>query len=144
MGKKHTAGNLALLILIILLLAVIALKPSWQIGGDGFGYYAYARSLFFDGNFDLNNEFTLYDKLYDHHTVEGWQVASGNVGNPFAVGSAILWSPFIILAQLIDSLFVFVDDFDLAGYNLPYQIAIAVGTESGFFNLVAQGDELIV
>ena len=128
MGKKHTAGNLALLILIILLLAVIALKPSWQIGGDGFGYYAYARSLFFDGNFDLNNEFTLYDKLYDHHTVEGWQVASGNVGNPFAVGSAILWSPFIILAQLIDSLFVFVDDFDLAGYNLPYQIAIAVGT----------------
>jgi hypothetical protein len=128
MSKKYTTRNLVLLIILVLLLSVIALKPSWQIGGDGFGYYTYARSLFFDGDFDLNNEFALYDQLYGHHTVEGWQTASNNVGNPFAVGSAILWSPFIILAQLVDSLFTFADSFDLTGYNLPYQIAIAAGT----------------
>lgn len=111
------------------------LKPLWQIGGDGFGYYAYLRSFIFDGNFDLKNEFILFDSLYGNTTARDWITGIGKTGNPFAVGAAILWLPFVLLAKIINSFFDVSDVHGLAGFNLPYQLAI--GLASWFYFLCA-------
>ncbi|MBT4349855.1 hypothetical protein HOD19_03740 [bacterium] len=131
MFKIKTQYNIFTLLIVLILALIISvaiLRPSWQIGGDGFGYYSYARSLIFDGNFDLHNEFSLFDELYNHNTTVGWQTDTGKTGNPFAIGSAILWSPFILLAKFISTIWHFEDPYAISGYNLPFQIAIALGT----------------
>lgn len=120
--------SLLLIIILALIISVAILKPSWQIGGDGFGYYSYARSFIFDGDFDFRNEFGLFDVLYNHHTVQNWHTATAKIGNPFAVGSAILWLPFVLLAKLVVNIWDFSNPFIITGYNLPFQIAIALAT----------------
>ncbi|RJQ35696.1 hypothetical protein C4566_00170, partial [Candidatus Parcubacteria bacterium] len=104
-----------------------------QIGGDGFGYYSYLRSFIFDGNFDLHNEFALFDSLYDQTTIPNWQTETNQLGNPFAVGSAILWLPFLLLAVLADKIFYFYDAYTISGFSGPYQLALALATWSYFF-----------
>lgn len=126
--KLFNKLNLVLLILLGLTLAVFLWRPFWQIGGDGFGYYSYARSIIFDYNFDLHNEFALFDSLYGHHTLANWQTATGQLANPFSVGPAILWSPFVLLAKLLSSIIYFDNPYNLTGYNWPFQAAIAFGT----------------
>jgi hypothetical protein len=125
---KFNIFTLLTVLVLALIISVAILKPVWQIGGDGFGYYSYARSLFFDGNFDFKNEFTLFDNLYNHTTVDNLQTVIGKVGNPFAIGAAILWSPFILLAMLTTHIWQFQDPFAIPGYNFPFQIAITLGT----------------
>ncbi|RJQ34301.1 hypothetical protein C4566_02355, partial [Candidatus Parcubacteria bacterium] len=58
---KFNTKSLLFLVFFVLSFLTIVLKPYWQIGGDGFGYYSYLRSFIFDGNFDLHNEFALFD-----------------------------------------------------------------------------------
>ncbi len=125
---KYNIWSLLFVLILAMIISVAILKPSWQIGGDGFGYYSYVRSFAFDGDFQFNNEFSLFDSLYHHHTVQGWRTSMGKIGNPFAVGAAILWLPFILIAKFITSIGHFVDPFFITGYNLPFQISITLGT----------------
>ena len=125
---KFNITSLLFILIAGLFFTVIILKPSWQIGGDGFGYYSYIRSFLFDGDFVLQNEFALFDSLYEHTTLQGWQTPVGQIGNPFAIGAAILWSPFVIVAKALTSIWQFNDQYSLAGFNPPFQIAIVLGT----------------
>lgn len=120
--------SLLLVVFIFLLGAVFVLRPLWQIGGDGFGYYSYVRSAIFDGDFDLHNEFALFDSLYGHKTLSNWQTSTGQIANPFSIGPALLWFPFVALAQLVDMIFNFPDAYILSGFNLPFQVAVTLGT----------------
>lgn len=129
---KFNTRSLLFLVFFVLAILTIVLKPYWQIGGDGFGYYSYIRSFIFDGDFNLHNEFALYDSLYDHTTLIGWYTDANQIGNPFAVGSAILWAPFVWLAFIFSSFIDFFDPYFLSGFNWPYQAAVAFATWAYF------------
>jgi len=63
---------------------------------DGFYYYIHLHSLLHDGDLDLENDYHLqgYDVAYK-------ETEAGRRANPFSVGPAILWAPFLLLAHLL-------------------------------------------
>lgn len=126
--KLYNSLGLTIAILLILIISTFILKPTWHIGSDGFGYYSYARSLIFDHNLDLNNEFSMFDHLYGSHTLQQWHTTINKTGNPFAVGASILWSPFILLAIALQAIGHFPDHYALVGYNTPFETLLTLGT----------------
>ncbi len=82
------------------LLLFSAEHPEW----DGVFYYAYARSIVMDGDLQLANDIELaYQVTSDRfarnafHTVK---TQTGFVDSPFAIGTAIIWVPWLLLARL--------------------------------------------
>ena len=61
---------------------------SRNMESDGIHYYAYLRSLLFDGDLDLRNEYAML----------GW--ANTAHRNVLPVGAPILWSPLVLLVHL--------------------------------------------
>lgn len=61
---------------------------SRNMESDGIHYYAYVRSLLFDGDLDLRNDYELL----------GWDNTAHR--NVLPVGAAILWSPLVLLVHL--------------------------------------------
>lgn len=60
------------------------------------GYYSWLRSAVLDGDLNTANEY--------EHFGYGWiagTTATGYKDNPWAIGSAILWSPFFLMAHAI-------------------------------------------
>lgn len=117
--------SLVLVLLTGLILLTALLRPSWQIGGDGFVYYAYWRSAVFDHDFNFGNEYAMFDQLYKRHYT---LVTSHTPTNPFPIGPAILWTPWLAGAYALQHLAPQPDPFPLPGYNLPYQLAIVFAT----------------
>ena len=70
------------------LLVPTYLQHSRDMESDGIHYYAYLRSLLFDGDLDLRNEYAML----------GW--ANTAHRNVLPVGAAILWSPLVLVVHL--------------------------------------------
>jgi len=64
------------------------------IGSDGFAYYAIVRSVALDRDFDFANDYALLG--IGHHRRKA---PTGMPVNPFAIGTAILWLPFFLVAH---------------------------------------------
>lgn len=126
--KLYNAWTVLIILFITILFLIIWLKPAWVIGGDGFAYYAYIRSILFDGDLNFHNEFSFFDDSFKTNTIKYWQTPSAKAGNPFSVGPSLFWSPFIFLAKILQNIFTFRDPYPLAGYNAPFQISIAIAT----------------
>lgn len=129
---QFNTTSLLLLVFFILCFLTILWQVNWQIGGDGFGYYSYIRSFIFDRDFNLQNEFALFDALNNYDTVVAWRTSVNQIANPFAVGAAILWSPFVLIAFIVSHIFNFADPYFISGFNFPYQVAVAMGTWTYF------------
>ena len=74
----------------------MALFKPWVHGADGMGYYSWLRSVVLDGDLNTANEY--------EHFGYGWiagTTATGYKDNPWAIGSAILWSPLFVIAHAI-------------------------------------------
>lgn len=82
------------------LLLMNILAPTW----DATFYYSYARSLVFDQDVALENDLILsYPTASDDfisNEPHAKQTATGNVYAPFAIGSGLLWLPFLALLRL--------------------------------------------
>ncbi|MFQ5450707.1 MAG: tetratricopeptide repeat protein [Nitrospinaceae bacterium] len=95
-------------------------------GGDDTGYYAYLRSLFFDGDLDFADE-----RNYAH--AEQF-TPTGYVFNNWQIGQALLFFPFFLaghgLAWLYHALGYPVS---VDGYSAPYYIATAVASGTWLF-----------
>jgi len=107
MGRLKTLNTNYLLLFSLIFLASALLFLKSRIIGDPFSYYAWVRSAFFDHNFNFLNEYTLYnvDKSW---TAIAWPkdlayTKIGLLNNPFSIGPAILWLPFVIIAFLFTS-----------------------------------------
>jgi hypothetical protein len=66
------------------------------IGSDGFAYYAIVRSVALDHDFDFTDDYSLLGLGGGRHTTP-----TGVPGNRFAIGTAILWLPFFLVAHAI-------------------------------------------
>lgn len=88
------------------------------------GYYSWLRSVMIDGDLDVANEYAHYD-----HAWMGRTTVTGHRDNPYAVGSAILWSPFYLVAHglsLAGSTFGL--DLVADGYAPHYIVAVSMAS----------------
>lgn len=94
------------------------------IGVDPVSYYAWLRSPLYDHDFQFANDFRTLNPaaLHSHSLVnpDGERTATGHLPNYFAVGSAILWSPFVLVAHLEAGML----DLPRDGFSRPYHAAI--------------------
>ena len=109
--------------------------PKWEkpwseatISWDVSGYYHYLPSIFIYHDIkqqnwmnDINAKYLpspAYDQAFGHHN-------SGNKVNKYAIGQAVLFSPFFLIAHGYAK---FTDSYPADGYSKPYQIAIWFGS----------------
>lgn len=77
------------------------------VGSDGIKYYAILRSLVQDQDFDFANDFALFN------TTGPIVAETGKTANPFAIGTALLWLPFFLMAHALSLIL------NTLGLNLP-------------------------
>lgn len=128
--EKHTTGILTILFVLSLTAFLITIPlprvDGMLIGSDGIGYYMYVRSVVIDNDIDFANE---YNHLYPAGYPDGMKTKTGLMANKYAVGTAVLWFPFFIVAHLI-SLALRSAGFLVAadGYSYIYQAAVCIGS----------------
>ena len=129
---------------ILLLLFVLTLPFSnpW-VRGDGVGYYAFARSMLIEHRLDFtydwqkaNASFRMYRVDAAGNVLPDQYTSTGHIGNHYAIGPAILWSPFLIAAHAGVLAYDRLGGHVAAdGYSRPYLIAMALGT--AFYGFMA-------
>ena len=95
-------------------------------GGDDAGYYAFLRSVFFDGDLDFFNEL--------HYAHSEKLMPTGYVFNNWQMGQALLFLPFFIVGHLLALLYQGLGyPISVGGYSAPYYIATAVASVTFLF-----------
>jgi len=114
--------------LLVLITAFLILFPflfrPWIHGFDTVAYYSWLRTVVIDRDLDVGDEFS-----YFGYGSERGRTPTGYTYNEWAVGSAVLWSPFFLSAHLLVTLAnrlgvpVAAD-----GYGAPYIWAVSLGS----------------
>jgi hypothetical protein len=116
------------------LLSLIFMTPS--VRGDGVGYYALIRAPLIEHSFDFEKDWRLgYPAIQvgapngtDSKGFLGY-TRTGHLGNFYAVGPALLWAPFLIVAHVAVLAANAVGAHIAAdGFSKPYIYAMAIGT----------------
>jgi hypothetical protein len=132
------------ILLAILFIVTLPLSNPW-VRGDGVGYYAFARSLLIEHRLDFTKDWQEANmsfrmgRLDAEGNVKPMEYTStGHIDNHFAVGPAILWSPFLIITHAGVLLYDRLGGGTSAdGFSKPYRVAMATGTALyGFLALV--------
>lgn len=129
--------------LLVLFLLTLPLVNPW-VRGDGVGYYAYVRSLLVEHKLDFQNDwragnlsFTM-GRVHADGSIDPLQYTrTGQLDNHFAVGSSILWAPFLAPLHLA---MVVLERFGVSvrpdGLSRPYIVVMALATALyGFLGL---------
>ena len=134
-----------LLILTALFLLSLPLVTTRIYASDEVQYFSYLRSLWFDRDVSFENE---YQHFYDsgvvrypgfHETFLERQTATGRRETFATMGSALLWSPFYAVADVVVRARRAMGDSSIAvdGYSQPYVSAVAYGSAVyGWLSLV--------
>lgn len=94
--------------------------------GDDAGYYAYLRSLFFDGDLDFINE--------RHYAHAEKLTPTGYVFNNWQIGQGLLFLPFFIIGHLLALLYgVLGTPVAADGYSAPYLLSTAMASGTWLF-----------
>jgi Dolichyl-phosphate-mannose-protein mannosyltransferase len=119
-------------LLLVFLVSLLFLHPI--VNGDGIGYYAYVRSLLVDHNLQFSSDWPDSKKALDeiflvNHFIANPITKTGHIPNFYAVGPAILWSPFLGATHLA-VLGVGQLGWQVAadGHSRPYVLTMAVAT----------------
>ena len=95
-------------------------------GGDDTGYYAYLRSVFFDGDLDFIDE-----RYYAHSNRFN---STGYVFSNWQLGQAFLYLPFFLVGHLLALLYSALGyPVKADGYSAPYFIFTAVASATYLF-----------
>jgi hypothetical protein len=93
------------------------------LGSDGLSYYSILRSVVLDGDLDFTNDYRLLGVAPQPLTPKGLP------GNPFAIGAAVLWLPFFLLAHLCSlTLQALGCGVPATGVGPLYEAAVCLGT----------------
>ncbi len=104
------------------------INPTW----DATFYYSYARSLLFDGDLQIANDLVLsYPTASEDFVERGMEqdlTSTGRVNSPFAVGSGLVWLPWLIILRIV---YFFGQSFGpgingLTGYEWFFTISIGL------------------
>lgn len=103
------------------------------IGSDGIGYYVYLPSAWLDRDLDFADEYAVFFAYAGDATPESafylQQTPQGVPPNQWAIGPALLWSPFFLLAHLL-ALGLQAGGVPIAtdGYGFLYQATVLIGS----------------
>lgn len=134
-----------ILILTVLFVCSLPLVTKRIYASDEVQYYAYLRSLWFDHDVSFENE---YQHFYDtgvtryegfHETFLERTTETGRRITFATIGSALLWSPFFAVADVVVHVRRWLGDTTIAadGYAPPYIAAVAYGSAVyGWLSLV--------
>jgi hypothetical protein len=138
---QGTQSRYELILLVIFVLTLPLLNP-W-VRGDGVGYYAYARAPLIEHNLDFTRDYQSANESFREARCDEkgqpkaeFRTRTGHLDNHFAVGPAMLWSPFLLLAHggvlLARALG---SNLPADGFSAPYRYAIAFAT--GLYGFLA-------
>jgi hypothetical protein len=74
------------------------------IDGDTIQYYAYLRSLVFDGDLDFSNDYRLLYPPAGGGSANVWldsRTVTGRPPNMMSIGPALLWAPFLLVTYAL-------------------------------------------
>src|SRR5687767_12815330 len=139
-GARVSAARLTFLIALFLLsLPAVTVR---FYASDEIEYFAYLRSMWFDGDLSFDNE---YRYFYDRGIARGWRfketfldgaTATGLRANFAPAGSAILWAPFYVLTDAgVRVARTAGIDVAADGYSTPYIAAVVYA--SAFYGFLA-------
>jgi len=122
-ANKRIVTHITVLFIIFVLFARIFFIP-WIIG-DGLHYYATLRSFVIDGDINFKNEYSYFRTLNRGAVVDpNYKTVTGLAHNQWAVGNAIFWSPFFLMAHISEILHGGKAD----GYSQTYYNFVTFGT----------------
>jgi hypothetical protein len=96
-----------------------------RLQSDGFYYYAYLRSLWFDGDVDFTNDYRLLGLGDKAHLIPPTQ--TGHAQSAWTIGPAIVWTPFFGVGHVV-AIRLKTTNTELAtdGTSFPYRQAVCV------------------
>ena len=101
--------------------------PGRVIDGDALGYYAWLRSVAFDGDIDFSNDYRLLTDEFAEDSEELTPLATGLVPNKWPPGSAILWAPlFLAVGAVVALLNLIGAQIPFDGLALPFKVSAGV------------------
>jgi hypothetical protein len=130
-------------LLLLFLLSLPLLNP-W-VRGDGVGYYAFARAPLIQHNLDFTSDYQHANESFRESRLDAYgqpraefRTVTGHLDNHFTVGPALLWSPFLLLADSAVLLARALGSSVAAdGFSAPYRLAMAFATACyGFLALL--------
>lgn len=133
-----------MLVIIAAYLVTVTLGLTPWIYSDGVGDYAWVRTVFMDGDLDCSDEFVHF--VNEFKFKYGWpeatndlypvKTSTGYQANKYAIGSAILWSPFFMVGHGVTYLSnaLFGSTYALNGYSKFYIFFVTLG--SSFYALL--------
>jgi len=114
-------GVLSLVVFVATLL--LPRSDGHLVGSDGRSYYAILRSVVFDGNLDLANEYAWIG--FDPKPL----TRMGLPECPFAIGTSVLWFPFFAAAHLLSLLLRGIGaSVPADGLGMIYEASVCIGT----------------
>lgn len=146
---QYAPGDPGMLILVVLFVLLLPLSTPRIYATDEVQYYAYLRSLYFDGDLNFRNEYTYFARigqsngdpaiynalLLEHASDPPINPATGLLRNVAPIGSAMLWSPGYLVADLLVRLTnQFGGTVAADGYSRPYIWAVCFMT--AFYTLL--------
>ena len=122
-------------ILVVLFLLSLPLLNPW-VHGDGVGYYALARAPLIEHSLDFTHDYQRANAGFREARLDAngrpmdvFRTPTGHLDNHFAVGPAMLWSPFLLLAHFSVQLARALGSSVAAdGFSAPYRFAMAFAT----------------
>jgi hypothetical protein len=122
-------------VLLALLAVSLPLVNPW-VRGDGVGYYAFARAVLVQGNFDFTADYQHANQGFREARLDAsgrpkevFRTVTGHLDNHFAVGPAMLWAPFLLLAHAgVLVARALGSSVPADGFSLPYLVMMALGT----------------
>jgi hypothetical protein len=117
--------------LVFALSFVAGLFAQLQLGArlqsDGFFYFAYLRSLWFDGDVDFTNDYRLLGLTGPQHQLLYTPTPTGHAQTAWSIGPAVVWSPFFGAGHVVArSLNARGHEVAVDGTSYPYRQAICV------------------
>jgi hypothetical protein len=96
-----------------------------RLQSDGFYYFAYLRSIVFDGDVDFTNDYRLLGLGDKTHLFE--PTPTGYAQSAWTIGPAMVWSPFFAAGHVVaTTLHRTRPDVSTNGVSFPYRQAVAV------------------
>jgi hypothetical protein len=98
-----------------------------RLQSDGFYYFSYLRSLWFDGDVNLANDYRLLGLTASQHQFLYTPTPTGHAQTAWAIGPAIAWSPFFAAGHVVaKGLNARGHEVAVDGTSYPYRQAICV------------------
>jgi len=72
-----------------------------RLQSDGFYYFAYARSLWFDRDVDFTNDYRLLGLTSAQHQFLYTPTSTGHAQTAWSIGPAIAWAPFFAVGHVV-------------------------------------------